>query len=305
MKYCKRIVVYAPSYDENVGGIIALHRLSQLLQESGYKCCLHPWSPQFSMSKPMFTIVQIVKYIYGSIVGRRYETLKQNYIPIIDAIDPESDVIVYPEIVIGNPLRARNVVRWVMYYPGKIMGKWGYGNDDLIFSYHDMFSRNHKYIHYGGELKIIFLQKSYYNSKSAKRSGTCYIKRKRKYRKIVHDLDNSKLIDGKAHEEIAEIFRNSEACISYDCYTMYSRYAAICGCLSIVVPEKGVSKLQWKPKEEDRWGIAYGFDEKEIKWALSTRHKVLPYLINHEEKCNAESTSNFISMCVKYFDLTR
>ena len=52
---------------------------------------------------------------------------------------------------------------------------------------------------------------------------------------------------------------------------MYSRYAALCGCIPIVVPIEGVSKQEWHPEKELRYGIAYGSGD--VEWALQTREE--------------------------------
>ena len=38
----KKFIIFAPSYSENVGGIICLHKLCSLLNQSGYEAYLHP-----------------------------------------------------------------------------------------------------------------------------------------------------------------------------------------------------------------------------------------------------------------------
>ena len=87
-------------------------------------------------------------------------------------------------------------------------------------------------------------------------------------------------------------------CISYDMYTMYSGYAAICGCISVVVPEKDLSKEEWRPEEERRNGIAYGFDD--LEHAKETSSKVLP-LFQKREQESKESVRSFIVKCDDFF----
>jgi hypothetical protein len=87
-------------------------------------------------------------------------------------------------------------------------------------------------------------------------------------------------------------------CVSYDPYTMYSSFAAMCGCLSVVVPEEGVLKDDWYPDPEDRYGMAYGFDD--LANAEQTRHLVLPRLKAQEQSAN-ESVRAFVAKCARYF----
>ena len=37
-----------------------------------------------------------------------------------------------------------------------------------------------------------------------------------------------------------------------------------------MVPAKNVSKLAWYPREEQHYGIAFGFNEEELAWARGT-----------------------------------
>jgi hypothetical protein len=86
---------------------------------------------------------------------------------------------------------------------------------------------------------------------------------------VIHDTSNSILIDGKSHQQVAAIFKSVKQFVSYDAHTLYSSLAAIAGCESVVVPLEGMTKEQWRPNVEDRYGIAYGFDD--IEFARTTR----------------------------------
>jgi hypothetical protein len=108
------------------------------------------------------------------------------------------------------------------------------------------------------------------------RQGSCHMMRKGAGRPLVHDTRDSPCLDGLSHEEIAAEFRRRERFYSYDPFTMYSWYAAICGCIPVVVPLPGVPKLEWIAEEEDRFGIAYGDDD--VAWAVATRGKLIARL---------------------------
>ena len=69
-------------------------------------------------------------------------------------------------------------------------------------------------------------------------------------------------IDGLSHEEIADIFNRCSVFYSYDEATFYSQYAAICGCLSVVVPGLYSSREEWVASHPiARYGVAYGLDD--------------------------------------------
>lgn len=109
---------------------------------------------------------------------------------------------------------------------------------------------------------------------------------------------NSTLIDGKSHEDVSRIFKRVKTFISYDAYTAYSIFATLCGCESIVVPEKGVEKEIWYPDKKDRDGIAYGFDD--LDHARETAHRVKMNVAAAEDE-NQEIVSAFCRDAIRFF----
>lgn len=49
--------------------------------------------------------------------------------------DVSGSVVIYPEVVAGNPLRADKVVRWVLNTPGLLGGDPTYADSELVFVY--------------------------------------------------------------------------------------------------------------------------------------------------------------------------
>jgi hypothetical protein len=81
---------------------------------------------------------------------------------------------------------------------------------------------------------------------------------------------------------------------------MYSVYAAMCGCIPVIIPEEGVSIEEWQSVEENRYGMAYGFEG--IEYALKTRNLLLQKLQRQEDESN-KSVIRFVETCKAYFDL--
>ena len=97
-----------------------------------------------------------------------------------------------------------------------------------------------------------------------------------------------------------QVFNKCEYCISYDTQTAYSRIAAICGCVSIVVPEKGKNWMDYCDSVEEKYGVAYGFNEEEIEWAKKTADRTLQSLVQLNSECE-KNTEDFIKICETYF----
>jgi hypothetical protein len=79
---------------------------------------------------------------------------------------------------------------------------------------------------------------------------------------------------------------------------MYSVYAALCGCTSIVVPQAGVSREDWFPEESRRLGIAYG--ESDLLWADESRPDLLQRM-KDERKDEDRLVRNFVHKCAERF----
>lgn len=296
----KNFIIFACGYDDNNGGVVVLHQLCDLLNRQGEKAFL------WNCHKPVFNLKQPFKsiYLFGRYLRKMlkygYGTNKKLQTPIAKLDDLKNSIVIYPEVVQGNPLMAENVVRWLLHKPGfNSAGKIEYGQGDLFFYYLKAYD-DEKFNKFGDNLLHIesIRQETYKQTNFEERKGSCYIMRKARNPRMVHDLSDSVLIDGLSHEEIAIIFNNVKYCISYDTHTMYSIYAVMCGCISVIVPEDGISKEQWQPEEKDRYGLAYGFDD--IEYAINTRNKLLN-LLEAKEISSSDSVRSFISKCEGYF----
>ena len=275
-----KFIIYAMPFYEQSGGSVVLHRLCHLLNEYGESAYIWPWS--------------LGREPDGEGICKSFNT------PLAKISDlSDKTIVVYPEGISGNPLMAKNVVRWLLYKPGFFTGEVNYGKDELFFYSQKEFIPPEFNTPEENRLGIwLSFLDVYRQTNYGRRKGTCYILRKGKNRKIVHNIKNSILIDGKSNQEIAEIFNNTKCCISYDLHTAYTAYAALCGCIPIVIPESGLSKEEWCSKEEESYGVAYGFCD--IDYAKKTREKLLLETKQHEKKTE-ESVENFILKCKSFF----
>ncbi len=294
-----KFVVFADSFNENNGGVIALHRLCDLLNREGQSARL--WPSRLPLHDPQHGWASAWRFFryYRRAWRRPYKTCERFDTPRATPDDLADAVVVYPEIISGNPLRAEHVVRWLLHKPGFHKGHCEYGPNDRYFYYQKAFDDPVLNRDADNELKVIYLRDDVYRQTNAgPRSGACYILRKGKGRPMVHDLTDSVCVDKLSHEQMAAVFNRVETCISYDTYTMYSLFAALCGCVSVVVPEPGVSAEQWYPEPRDRLGLAYGFDD--VEHARRTQPLLLPHLKTQETSANG-SVRAFISKCAVYF----
>lgn len=304
----RKYLIFAPQYNENVGGIICLHYLAHLINESGGEAYVAPIFQGFEFNKLSFKR-PLFKVLYSAFVGRfrEFNTNPDFNTKIFEDFNVvnESDewVVIYPEITFGNPLKAKNVVRWLLHNPGFHTGTFYYGAGELHVKYHHGFLD----FHYPGAtlskniLNISYFPLHLYNDKDvvADRTGTAYCLRKGRDREIQHDLTDSILIDNMSHAEVAAVLKRVKVFISYDLYTAYSVFAALCGCDSIVVPQSELSKEEWYPNPESRYGLAYGFND--VTHASATRQLLVEKVYrDHEE--NLDIVVNFTKEVNNFFD---
>lgn len=273
------IFIYAYSYNENSGGVIALHRLCHLINEvTNHQAYLVPHRK--------YGFRQDVKYIFKK---PKLDVHTEWNTPIWrKKTFPKNSIVIYPEIVNGNPLKIKNVVRWLLHQPGFHTGMVDYGRDELYFKFNSAikdFSYENSQTSLN-ELKVIFYPIDTYKNLNLKRTvESCYMIRKGTNKPIIHDED-SICLDGKSHSETAEIFNKAKTFICYDDYTAYSIFSVLAGCVSVVVPDHGVSIEEWYPNETDRYGIAYGLNQVQLDWATQTKEKVFEHVDN--EHCKSE-----------------
>lgn len=295
----RTFIVFADRFNENNGGVIALHRLVDLLNRAGQRALL--WPSRRPLADPADRWGSLWRqWRWVRRAWRRpYRSGPGFVAPLATAADLPGSIVVYPEIVAGNPLRAEHVVRWLLHRPGFHSGRVDYGPRDRYFFYQKAFDDPALNPDGDNLLKTVWVRDDIYRQTNlGPRAGSCYILRKGKGRPLVHDSAGSVLVDSLSHEECARVFNRVQTCISYDTYTMYSLFAALCGCDSVVVPEEGVGKEQWYPDPADRYGLAYGFDD--LEEARRTRPLLLPRLKAQERAAN-DSVRAFVDRCAGYF----
>ncbi len=322
------IVIYAPSYDANIGGSIVLHKLCDALNSTG-KCraSLFPFlssrGRNYSIKKNKKKAGGIRADLWRALSGawlrsvlklkralrsRRFKTNPGWNTPIFDfdlfgQTDPfEGKVVVYPEIVSGNPLQARQVVRWLLHNPGFHSQEVHFGVNELHFR----FSHETVPAIIPGSfvsdliLTIVHIPWDFYNMNDvpAERHGVAYSVRKGAYKPLVHDVGNSILIDGKSHAEVASIFKKSQLFISYDSRSMYSQLASLCGCDSVIVPDPGVSEADFFKSTESAYGVAYGFERIE---AARNSRDLLHQQFQRLEANNSDKARAFLEEVSSFF----
>ena len=268
----KNIIIYThmPQFNFNDGGTVVQYYLAQILEEYGQNVRIYP-SSNIKCDNLLFS-----------------KFYSENDFPIDD-----NTVVIYCEGTPGNPLNAKNVVRWMLSklgqnIPYERVHTWSkneivyyFNSEEKIVNNPDKVGSIYKL------LNMIFVNPNIINYKLiSTRKGTCFTIRKAlhihgKQPTCVHPPGSFEITRQHTQKECIIFFNNYKFFISYDPLTFLSVIAALCGCISIVKKVDGLSKEQWlnttaaseylnATGEKMLYGIAYGADE--ISNAMSTIH---------------------------------
>jgi len=291
-----KYIVNAPSFSEDSGGAIFLHELVNALNFLGEKAYLWPMAPIRKLGRRAR-----IKHWITPPAFARDPSLNT---PLARKSDfDDATIAIYPEIVRGNPLQAKNVVRWLLYKPGARQS-YEFTEDEMFFR---VFEKADMPELTGGapELFLWKINHLYRDENRPDRKGVCYALRKGSHKPRIPETETPDAIriDGLSHGEINDIFNRCESFYSYDEATMFSQYAAICGCLSIVIPGDHASRADWT-REHDlyRYGVAYGLTDTDH--ALATRDRVLG-LLEEKEKAGLATVRRFVTLTKERFQNNR
>ena len=312
---CNEMKFIIVSPRNNGGGAIVLHALCKYLNELGCDAKIfyvsyygRPGSFFFWYKWVLFTIKDLwmgmTAHVLGNYFPKKYRAfvdfpisdLKRKFWPSVD----RDTVVVYPDVAIGNFLRAKNVVRYLLYYStykeGDIDKK-----KDLVICYRLEFNDwelnpDGKVVHCP-----FFNIELYKQTNFGERKGTCYVIHKGKNRPDLPKEFDGIIVDDLTEKEKVKVFNQCERCISYDTQTAYSRIAALCGCLSIIVPERDKSISNYRNQNDTRYGIAIGFDETQKEYALQTKEKLYAEM-NEISLSSRKSVEKFLQYCIEFFE---
>lgn len=304
-----KFIIFSPSYSENNGGAVTLHHLCDLINKIGYKCYLYPGFDNVEIN--LLNYKTVLPSFFKKLIRQPFRIFKTNKrfnTPVLKKIPEKYNfdefIIIYPEIVFGNPLGAKNVVRWLLHNAGFFSGKIYYGPNEIYFKYSNQY-KDITYLNSQTSINNLYIftyLRNHYNELNwaPERRGIAYCVRKGEITSVPMSMEGAILIDGMKHAQISQIFKRSKYFISFDGHTAFSRFAALCGCISIVVPKEGIDEHVWEPDLEKRYGVSYGFEAVKIEQALATVNELKRQLIK-EENDSEKAVKNFIREVENFF----
>jgi hypothetical protein len=262
-KLNKNIIIYAHrTFFLSDGGIVVQYYLASVLDSMGIDikiCNVHDNNAENELFNKFITIDEINKNV--------------NF---------ENTIVIYCEGIVGNPLNAKYVVRWLLSKLGQnvpidFISTWG--ENELVYffnSENDIIDNNYN---------VNYLTLTYINpifeDKHFNRKGKCFTKRKNNSYIEIDKNEYFEVTRVHSQNDYLNIFNQYEKFISYDPMTFLSIIALKCGCVSVVYPIENISKKDYfkmtafydymvNNNVDSIYGIAYGNSDDELMYSKNT-----------------------------------
>lgn len=204
----RRYIIFAPPRTRN-NGVRVLYTLYSRLREAGYESFI--FCPE------------------------RQEAPYQ-YMLQFDRATRENDIVIYPEVISGNPLRFRHVVRYVLFYPGRLDGETTFFPAEKIFTWDCAYLD-------APALRQPYVDRSlFYDAHLPKRQNCYFVHKGGKWRDIP-DMENMVEINmqfPETREELAHLLQTTDILYSFDDHSALNLEAALCGAHVKIVRENDI-----------------------------------------------------------------
>jgi hypothetical protein len=247
--------IAAPAYTRMSAGVKVLHRLCRSLNERGQRA--------YMISK--VTSPELATPVLTRELERRH--LEEGTVPIV----------VYSEVVAGNPLGAACAARYLLAAPPGSPEECGFAASELRVAYSTQLLLPGM-----SKSDVLFLPVSDANffspppAGAPPRRGTCFYAYK--YRSVAggelfaQTRDSVEIrgasADAQTPEELVALFRRSELFYCYENSSL-ALEARLCGCPSVMLPNRYFKSLIGQ-EELGADGIAWGTAPEEIRRARET-----------------------------------
>jgi hypothetical protein len=152
-----------------------------------------------------------------------------------------------------------------------------------------------------GYMPILNIDFDIFKNYNLPRSGRCYLIKGEEYisgQPLYHNnfdtnLDNYWSYGENKMKYLAEMFNKHEIFFTYNTQTFIANLAALCGCISVVLPHPKTSREKIHKFPQNKYGVAYGFED--IQHSIDTLPLVkenLESLLQNHKKHLKQFTSD-------------
>lgn len=297
------LFVFTPFAKALTGGIVAMHKLANLLANKGHNVYIF-CQPEYPHEN--------IKIIPSTLITE--EGFVQNYSWEGFSFPLHQTVSIYPQITRGNPFNTTHVSRWILYDTEWDIEQY-YGTDDVYFTYGNFKTFNKKDYR---ELTVFnYNFDKLYKTNDGNRKTFCHIIHKHTPPgglEIFKTLNSEDLTDWRQRGEydyLREKLNQYKYFLTYDQKSFYTLAAGLCGTQSVILnpgPSYEFAGNAYSSSEDygqettpteyrlknriQMFGVAYGWDD--IEWAEKTIEFVPNYL-RELEKIDNKTVDNFIN----------
>lgn len=207
-------LIHTPNYKRTSGGVRVLHKLCHCLNQAGQ-----------------------VAYISASGHNPKWNTPRATQ-EVASHLAQEG-IVIYPEVVRGNPRSAKRVVRYILNRPGLLGGDKEYASTETLFCYSAIWR---EYVSSDDRILTVPVIDTdiFHNKSEGERSGGVFWVGNQG-RSAPRIPETSGLVEitfswPGSFEELADLFRRSEIFYSYTASTGLVPEARLCGCPAVVIP---------------------------------------------------------------------
>jgi len=280
-------IIYCPWNKPTSGGQIVLHKLAYNLAKSGEKVLI--------LSEPMFPHENLQWVNTGK---KKPDHI--DYLVHVPYTYWDETVVIYPEIIKGNPLIADHVCRWILY-DTDVKDREGteesWDVDDEFFYFGKWVKtflqedRTGKILTaYDFKLEMVDMFPPYAPTKD-----TCILYRKRS--EMADPLIVAGFDDITEHfttiQDFINVVGRYRRFVTYDDSTYYSVLAALAGCESVILGTTMTPEKFRSLNPVLKYGVAYDNTSEELHWAEKTR----PLITAHLEVLESLSLSQTENFC--------
>lgn len=232
MKKNVKFIIVTPPYNQSSAGVKVLHFFCHSLNQVGVNSSLLLLDPRDSSNNSFISSTD------KSVFHELYNTPA---ITSFDEIDFTNDIVVYPDIIVGNPLNSKKVVRYMLNKNGFITGNLiTYHPEEFILSYQKIFEPNaHLNLFlWDYDLTLVPSRDAILNLN--KNISLTYVGKGGKYGDTVRIGGTISLDWKKSKEEYILLLENAKYLFTWDQMTGVVFDAIIYGCIPVIV-----SKYPW------------------------------------------------------------
>ncbi len=250
--------IYCPPFRETSGGVRAMHYLCHWLNESGEEAYLINEGTSDKLNTP----------VLKPEIGDRHR------------LEGREPVVIYPEVIHGNPLQARHVVRYLLNIPGRLtdtpIDLLGWSKNDIVYTHGwDIVPEGWQ----AGLLQVPLLDTSVFHPEGAgERKGSLvwlhrYLAKGGEPLPLTADsTEISYRVPVRTPEQLAELYRSAEMLYTYE-HTTACFEALLCGCPVVYLPNPLTMERPVHSYLGDD-GVAWGASDEAIARARATVHLV-------------------------------